>query len=199
MARFPDPLVHLVQRQRGVVTLRQLRRFGIDLEHVERLRGRGLLVRHHPDVLRVAGTPLDLETSSVIVCLAHPHGVIGGAAAATLWGFAGVFHPMHPELIHGDGCAIGARVRGVSYRSCEHAADLVTARRSSGIRLLDRAETWLDCVADLNAEHATAFTRGVLDRHCSAEELLGAVERWESRRRARPPGRSRRLVMELAA
>ena len=198
--RFSAELAHLVQRQRGVVTSAQLHRHGVGGHDVDRLCRRGVVTRVHHEVFRVGdGRHLDCDTLAVVACLVHERGVIGGASAAAMWRFDLVFRPVHPEFLTDDTSPPLRRVRGVTYRSCDHLDRLQTHRRLDGVRLLTRAETWLDCIGDVNTDRAIGLTRHVLDEHCTADELLGAVERWESPRSSRPPGRSRRLVTSLAS
>lgn len=188
-----------IRRQHGLVTARQLRDHGLGPEEIERLRSRHTLTRLHPDLYRTAMACDDFETACAAPCLAHPIGAIGGPSAAALWDFDHLYRPFRPEFLVPDPIPVAHRLRRITYRPTPTLCALDVVERSDGIRVLDRAATWFDCVGELGPLDAASFTHHVLDVHCDPDELWAVVDRWEAGRRRRSPGRSHRLLVAAGA
>lgn len=195
--RLPSAVAEAAHRQRGIVTGRQLRRGGVDPASIERLRSRNVLTRIHRDLYRVVGTSVDFESACVTVCLAHEQGAIGGPSAAALWGFDHVYRPFRPEFVLPPGVVIDHPVRRTTYRPEPVSAHVDVVEQADGIRVFSKASTWFDCVGELRAQHATVFTRHVLQTHCEPAEMWEVVDRWEASRHRRARGRSHRLLTSL--
>lgn len=186
MSRFSAELRHIVKRQHGVVSGKQLRADGIAPESVDHWRLRRLIVPTHVDTYRVASAPDTLESRCVTMSITDSVAVVGGAAAAALWDLDHVFRPTQPECVYDRSATIDRKVHGVVYRSVRSLDARDVVERGDTIRILGRAATWLDCVGQMNLDHGALFTAHMLDSQCDLDELWDAVERREAARRGKP-------------
>jgi hypothetical protein len=149
--------------QHGLVTRQQLRKSGLTDAMIDGLLARGLLVRVHRGVFRVAGVPVTWRQSMLAACLAGgPAAVASHRAAGALWGLEGVEERVEITV---PGSRL-PRMSGVLRHrtlSLSH-ADITTLE---GIRVTRPARTIIDCAAVIPASQLAialddSLSRGLL-------------------------------------
>ncbi|MEM1333801.1 MAG: type IV toxin-antitoxin system AbiEi family antitoxin domain-containing protein [Actinomycetota bacterium] len=191
MATISGELASLAARQHGVVTSDDLRRHGVTADAQRQLVRRGVLVRVHRGVVRVATAP-DTFESRCVAASVGAGAVVTGLAAARLWECRLAGRPELPIVLvpHGShSIAAGAIVRRTNRLDDED-----RRRRDDGILLASPARTWFDCARDVGDSRFEGITEWVLDRHTSLPTLWRTTRRLAASGR---PGSARvRRVME---
>jgi hypothetical protein len=149
--------------QHGLITRAQLRESGLTDAMIDGLLARGLLVRVHRGVYRVAGMPVTWRQSVLAACLAGgPAAVASHRAAAALWGLERVEERVEITV---PGSRLPRMTGVVRHRTVSlPRADITSV---DGISATRPARTIIDCAAVLPASHLAialddALSRGLL-------------------------------------
>jgi very-short-patch-repair endonuclease len=186
MPQLSPALSAVVRTRHGIVTTEQLLADGIGVNPRRRLVSAGSLLLCHKGVYRVSTAPDTFESRCVAACLADPESVVGGPAAARLWGFRHVFHPEQPILlVRHDRTPLS---RGAILRRTNRLDPGEWIIRADGIRISRPVRAWFDCARDLNDEKFEMLTEWVIDRHAPVTALWRLARRMNGRGR---PGMAR--------
>lgn len=128
MDAIHDELIHLAERQHGVVHRRQARTLGISRSSLRRRIERGDWAPLPDGVLRRCGSPVTAEQSTWVGLLAAgPGAVLSHSSAAALWSMSG-FRPtqVHVTLgrTSGGDPRASARLHWTTYLPAHHVTEL---------------------------------------------------------------------------
>lgn len=171
MARNPLPqLSRFTAVQHGCATTRQAASAGITAKDLHRLAVRGLLVRVHRGVYRVAGVAETREARAMAAVLAGGDGaVLSRSWAAWLHGIDRVALAPLPEIINPG--RVRLRIPGVTvYASRELDRCDVTAVRD--IRVTSGARTAVDLASKLSEDEVMAVTDDLLCSRATTRRWL---------------------------
>jgi very-short-patch-repair endonuclease/predicted transcriptional regulator of viral defense system len=179
----PDrEIAAVAARQRGVISLEQLRGAGLDRGGIAHRTATGRLHRIHSGVYLVghaAPMPLALQTAALLAC--GRGAVLSHRSAGWLWGF--VEEPRGPidVTVVGRDCGTRAGIHIRRVASLDH----VDVRRRQRLRVTAPARTILDCAAQLDDRRLRrAIDEALVLRVTTHEELRDVVRRSSGRRGA---------------
>jgi hypothetical protein len=87
MVQLSRPLAAQIARRHGIVSRIALLDDGYSRREIDRSVERGVLIRIHNGVYRLATSPDSFESRCAAACAADPEVVITATAAARLWSF----------------------------------------------------------------------------------------------------------------
>ena len=195
MVQLSRSLAAQIARRHGIVTRIDLLDDGYSHREVDRSVERGILIRLHNGVYRIATSPDSFESRCAAACAADPEVVITATAAARLWSFRHTWRPDSPiALVAHHRTPIA---RGVVLRRTNVLDDEDLVRRDDGITLASPPRAWFDCARDLDDERFERLTEWVLDNHTTLPTLWRTARRLQARGR---PGvaRVRRIMAKRA-
>jgi hypothetical protein len=186
MVQLSRSLAARVAQQHGIVTRIDLLADGWSHRQIDASTQRGMLIRVHNGVYRIATSPDTFEARCAAACAADPEVVITSTAAARLWSFRHTWRPDSPiALVAHDRTPI---TRGVVLRRTNVLDDQDRVRRDDGITVAAPPRAWFDCARDLDDERFERLTESVLDQHASLPTLWRTAHRLQARGR---PGSAR--------
>ena len=166
-------LFPLAKRQHGLITLHQLRAFGISERTIGRLVDKGTLDRLSPGVLRVAAVPDSWHQALLAAVLSVPGSLASHRSAAALWELEGF--PPGPVEIVTERWRRRSRPPGVTVHESKDLASVDVDQRV-GIPCTSLVRTLVDLPAvvhefragvglDSAARHDRPLLSRVRDRH----------------------------------
>lgn len=187
--RTEHALYELAARQHGLVEITQVRKLGIDDDGVARRVAADRLVRVHPGVYRVAGSPITREQRLLAAVLAAgPGSAVSHRSAAHEWGLAEF--PDVVEIVTPR--PKWPRLKGVRvHRSNDLLPNHVTVRH--GIPITKPLRTLVDLGQSAPWAVADALELGLADRLFTMKAVDAALEEF-SRKGRTGIGVLRRIV-----
>src|SRR5688572_7880125 len=91
-------VARLCSRQQGLASLDQLLGAGLSYKAIRHRVAKGRLIRVHPNVFMIAGSPPSPRADLMAACLWAP-GLASHRAAAALWGLDGISFGPRPEIL----------------------------------------------------------------------------------------------------
>ena len=141
----------VLRAHHGVATTTMLRRAGVGRAAIVGLIERGVLVREHERVVRIASSPATLLSRCAGMCLAYPAAFVTGPTAGKLTGLRRMPRPDPIHLCVRHGSNVGPLAGVVLRQSTSiHPSD-VQSTRPDGIRLASPPRLAFDLGADLVA------------------------------------------------
>lgn len=162
----------------GVATTTMLRQAGVGRAAIVGLVERGVLVREHERVVRIASSPATLLSRCAGMCLAYPAAFVTGPTAGKLTGLRRMPRPDPIHLCVRHGSNVGPLVGVVLRQSTSiHPSD-VQSRRPDGIRLASPPRLVFDLGADLTqADHASVVEQVLHEERCTFATMLITARR----------------------
>ena len=148
MPSLSPSLSETIAQSWGIVTADQLLGDGLSSSMIRQLVRDRTLVGVHSGVYRMATSPLSFEARCVAACLADPHVLVTGLAAAQLWKFRHTPRREVPEVLtwHGQSPLAG----GVVLRRSNVITAEDVVKRPDRIRVASPPRAWCDCAVHVD-------------------------------------------------
>lgn len=184
MATLNPSVLNVLQRQKNIISIRQLTEAGVGRHGRERLVADGALLPVARSVLAVPGGTWTLERRAIVLCLQHPHGCISGPTGGRLLGVRRMPRLAEIRFVVPHGSKIDVPV-GVDLRQTTILPPHHVRHLENGIAVASWARLAFDLAADLRRLDLASVIDQMIHRgQTNMSELVATARLLCSNRRA---------------